>query len=461
MKDVGNSTKIKSEVSNVGLVSSSNLQLSGLEQRQIERDDIKLISGNLQKLVTKMRSLEIENKHIQDEIDTMKRERVKRYAKFTGMYSDKISKVTNERDLLKQSIESKEVKINEAANAKTSVGKKIKLLDKEIDDYQTQLAEAKKNISAKECEVEKVKTLIHGLEREIRFMKDEIRRYESLNSCLIIENSDLGGRLKKIEKEMKNQEADEEQLQLDLSKKEKSVAANVAELIQRIERETVSLTEELTRAHTAFCVRGSEEANKHKEDWKKANQVEHDTEVRFVNLTIRNLESNANELKQQNEEFKTHMSKSELQRKTTIAQADKAKSELREQLRKKYDEMVTKYSAHIATCQKNETDWEKLKSAVERELTEVQGNSRLKLEELEVNLRRIQRENVHMKQLLLNKEGKLNVLQQRQVDYSEEIESLNQVLDSVDDIAEDTMDFPKGNIFLSPTRTKKRRLSYI
>jgi len=461
MKDVGNSAKIKSEVSDGSQVSSSNLQLSGLQQRQIEREDIKLISANLQKLVANMKSIEIENKHLQDEIDTMKRERVKRYAKFNETYSDKISKVTNERDMLKQSIESMEVKINEASSFKTSVGMKIKLLGKEIDDYETQLAEAKKNISAKECEVEKVKTLIDGLEREMRFMKDEIRRYESLNSCLIIENSDLGGRLRKKEKELKNQEANEEQLQSELKKKEKSVAANLTELIERIERDTLSLTEELKKAHTAFCAKTSEVANRHKEEWKKANQVEHDTEVRFVNVTIQNLESNANELKQQNEEYKTHISKLELQRKTTIAQADKAKSELREKLRKKYEEMVTKYSAHIATCQKNETDWEKLKNTVERELTEVQGNSRVKLEELEVNLRRIQRENKQMKQLLSNKEGKLNVLQQRQVDYSEEIASLNQVLDSVDDIAEDTTDFTNGNIFLSPTRTKKRPLSYI
>jgi len=462
MKDVGDSGKIKSEASYGSQLSPSNLQLSGLQQRQMDRDDIKLIAANLQKLVTNMKTLEIENKILQNEIDTMKRERVQRYAKFNETYSDKISKVTNESDVLKLRIESMQLKINEASNSKLSTKAKIKLLGNEIRDHQAQLAETQKHISAKECEVEKVKSLIDGLERKTRFMKDEIRRYESLNSCLIIEKSDLAGRLRRKETEMKSQEADEKQLQSELTKKETSVEASLVQLTEQLEREMFSFKAELRKEHKAFCDKTSKEADKNKEEWRKANQMEYDTEIRILNVTIENLDSNVNELESQNEEYKIFMRKSEQQRKTMSAQAEKAKSELREKLTKKQEEMVTKYSADMATCQKNEKNCEKLKNAVEQQLAEVRGTSRVKLEELEGALRRIQRENTQMKQLLSNKEGRLNVLQQRQVDYSEEIQSLNQVLDSVDNIAADTVDFTKGNMFSSPTkRTKKRHLSYI
>merc|ERR1719317_1641478 len=111
MNHTATNTEMKSESSQV---SSLNPPILGDHTQQIDNDHVKVITARVQKLVEKTKSLEKENRRLQEEINTMKREGIKRYANLNKTWHDKVNKVTLERNVLKKRKDDMKAQIEEA-----------------------------------------------------------------------------------------------------------------------------------------------------------------------------------------------------------------------------------------------------------------------------------------------------------------------------------------------------------
>jgi len=428
---------------------------SALMQRQIDRKHFKDITAQLQMLVEKKKSLETKNRFLKQERDTMERERAKRFAQFTQSYEEKLNKITLEKDILKQEIESLQRQIRDYASNQRNNETKLTQMIKEKEQYESQLEEVQKSLVSKQCTIENFQAQIDRQNREKNKLKEEISSYRSQNTTLIIEKSELEKKVKTENKTLQEHTLELEQLRARLAENVELQVAKLAEQRLKFGQEKEKLQKEFEKKRVSYRNKLTEEYNNEKTEWMKVFKAEVETKFRTLNETNQNLEHNVTVLEDQNDEYKVALEKLKRDKDAIKKKSEQDLLEVRQQFKEQCREMESKYTTELSASRRIKVRHQQEKQSLEQKLGQLHKNSKRKLEELEKNSRRQQRENEKMKQLLIKKDNKLIMLEKEHVDYFQEINTLQRVLASAEDtpIGEDDSFMGTGQ------PSKKRRLS--
>jgi len=436
------SKKMESETNiNICSVSTSGSIISeAVKQQLTEKEHLKDITTKLVILVEKKKNLDKQNRLLQQERDTIERERANSFADFTKTYEEKLNNLTCEKESVKQKLEVMQRQIDEAYIRRQDVEKKLNQLIKDKDAHAAQWDEAKTILAAEERKLEKITGAFTKLEREKNKLKNDLSSYKKQNTKLTLQKSKLEEKVTSKKKGSEKIKVGIEQLRSKLATKEDLLATKSAEKRQFFEREKANLQIEFEKERMAFQKETSEQYKRDKELWIKESKTKLETARVTLNDTKQKLEENVKVLEDQNEEYQTNVRNLKRTNESMMKREKMEIASMREQSMVEYQAMEMKYKANIASSKKSSLRLEKEKKELELELAKVKESTKRRIEEVEMSIRLHQQENEKMKRRLNQKDSELNKLQQEHVDYFQEINTLQRLIASADDTVIQTVD---------------------
>jgi len=402
-------------------------------QRQKEKEHLREITSQLQNFVEKKRNLEAKNKLLRTELEVMERDNMRRLARVTKTYEEKMKMLKSENEINKQETEALRVRLHNAVQSKDDAELKCMKASEEKDCYEVQLTETQKKLVAANAEVEKLRTTVGRLDRERNKQKEEASNIRSLNTTLILQKTTLEEKLRNGSKITQKHQGDMEHLRKKIAQDKELHVSQMAELRQQFEVEKENIQRQFKEKLEIFCKKRSEQYDKDKETWMQIFRSEVETKMRGLSETNQCLGHNAKVLEEKNEECQA---------------------------------TIVSLNQEITEITKDRERAIQARQELEAKLDEVQKSADRRVKEVEKISKRYQREHEKMKQVLIKKDNKLLMLEKEQVDYYQEINTLQQVLATADDNG-DVKDLsimmrtsPTGDYEGSANRvTKKRRLS--
>jgi len=450
-KKMESETNIKvSSVSSQGSVISDSLR-----QQLTEKEHLKDITAKLVILVNKKKNLHKLNRRLQQERDTIERERANSFADFTKTNEERLNNLTCEKEFLKQKLEVMQRQIDEADTSKQHTEKKHNQLNKDKDAYIAELAEARKILATEEHNLKQRKALFEKLEREKNELINELTSYKKQNSKLKVKKSELEEKIKSNNEASDKIKLSVEQLRLKLTTQEDLLVAKSAKKRQLFEREKADLLAEFEKKQIVHQKEMIEKYERDKEVLIKESKTRLESIRQTLNETKQKLQEEVKVLEDQNEEYQTNVRNLTRMNGSMVKKEEIEIKRIREKSTQEYEEMERKYQADIAISQKNAFRLEKTKKELELELVRVKEAGKRKIEELKISIKQHQQQNEKIKQQLNEKDSVLTKLQQEHVDYFQEINTLQRLIASADETIISAVD---DKLMDSTRPTKKPRL---
>jgi len=422
-------TNIKvSSVSSQGSVISDSLR-----QQLTEKEHLKDITAKLVILVNKKKNLHKLNRRLQQERDTIERERANSFADFTKSNEERLNNLTCEKEALKQKLEVMQRQIDEADTSKRDTEKKHNQLNKDKDAYSAELAEARKILATEERNLEQRKAVYEKLEREKNELNTKLTSYKKQNTKLNVKKAELEEKITSNNKASEKIKVNVEQLRLKLTTQEDLLVTKSAEKRQLFERKKADLLAEFEKKRLVHQKEMSEKYEKEKEVLIKESKTKLESIRLTLNETKQKLEEEVKVLEDQNEEYQTNVRNLTRVNVSMVKKEEMEIKRIREKSTQEYEEMERKYQADIACSQKNTFRLEQTKKELEVELARVKEDRKRKIEALEISIKLHQQQNEKIKQQLNEKDSVLTKLQQEHVDYFQEINTLQRLIASADE----------------------------
>jgi len=444
-------TNIKvSSVSSQGSVISDSLR-----QQLTEKEHLKDITAKLVILVNKKKNLHKLNRRLQQERDTIERERANSFADFTKSNEERLNNLTCEKEALKQKLEVMQRQIDEADTSKRDTEKKHNQLNKDKDAYSAELAEARKILATEERNLEQRKAVYEKLEREKNELNTKLTSYKKQNTKLNVKKAELEEKITSNNKASEKIKVNVEQLRLKLTTQEDLLVTKSAEKRQLFERKKADLLAEFEKKRLVHQKEMSEKYEKEKEVLIKESKTKLESIRLTLNETKQKLEEEVKVLEDQNEEYQTNVRNLTRVNVSMVKKEEMEIKRIREKSTQEYEEMERKYQADIACSQKNTFRLEQTKKELEVELARVKEDRKRKIEALEICVKLHQQQNEKIKQQLNEKDSVLTKLQQEHVDYFQEINTLQRLIASADETVISAVD---DKLMNSSRPLKKPRL---
>merc|ERR1712060_471176 len=402
-----------------------------------------------------MGNLHKQNRLLQQERDTIERERANSFADFTKTYEQRLNKLTCEKESVKQKLEFMKRQINESDTSKYDVEKKHNQLKKKKDTCIVELAEARKILAEEKSNLEQREAVFKKLEEEKNKVNDKLTTYKKQNTKLKLKKSKLEAKITSNNKALEKIKMSIEQLRFKLSAQEDLLVTKSTEKRQLFERKKADLRAEFEKKR---IVHQKEMGAKYKMDqelWIKESKTRFKNIYQTLNETKQKLEEEVKVLEDKNEEYQTNVRNLTRMNESTVKKEEMEINEIREQSTHEYAETERKYKADIARSEKNAFGLEKAKKELELELSGVKESTKRKIEGLEMSIKLHQQENEKMKLQLNERDSVLTKLQQEHVDYFQEINTLQRLIASADETIISAVD---DKLMNSTRPTKKPRL---